>query len=183
MTLLLEGLGVEVDGTAILVGKTVLDALLDEGDDLRDVLRHARHRTGTFYSESGHIFEELSLPLSRERFRRDASLLRSYDDLVVDVRDVHDVDDVIPQDIPQDPPYNVELEVRTGVAQMSSVINRRTADVHRHALAGRINREEGHLAPRQRIVDVKLRRRLVARPAPAAEDGGGLFGEGGHGLS
>ena len=27
---------------------------------------------------------------------------------------------------------------------------------------------------------MELRRRLVAGPAPAAEDGGGLFGEGGH---
>ena len=63
------------------------------------------------------------------------------DDLVVDVGEIRDELNAVAA-VFQIAPHDVRRDRRTRVAQMQRVVNRRPADVHAHALAGRIDRLE-----------------------------------------
>ena len=65
----IESVRVEVDTSIDNVGVSVLDNLLDEGHDLRDVLRDPSNSIGFSNPEPLHIFEEFILPIRRERPR------------------------------------------------------------------------------------------------------------------
>ena len=61
--LAVESVGVEVDAPIDNVGVSVLDHPLDEGHDLRNVLRDPSDRIGFPYPKPLHIFEEFILPV------------------------------------------------------------------------------------------------------------------------
>mmetsp|Transcript_10080 Transcript_10080/g.40882 ORF Transcript_10080/g.40882 Transcript_10080/m.40882 type:complete len:728 (-) Transcript_10080:26-2209(-) len=148
--------GVVAVGT-VAVREAARDEALDEGHDLGDVLGHARQRRRPLDVERGHVAQEGRLPLARERFGRDAALATPLDDLVVDVRHVEDVGHVVARDRPQDAAHHVELHVGARVAHVGRVVHGRPADVHRDVPPGLVDRHEGHLGPRQRVVDVEAR--------------------------
>ena len=73
-------------------------------------------------------------------------------DLVVDIGDIARVGDVFgPVDVPQQPEQHVEHDDRPRIADVSTVIDRRAADIHPHI--GRIDGLEPLLAARQRVVE------------------------------
>ena len=116
-----------------------------EGLLLAEVLlpgREQRLEWGDEGVESSHGFR-----------RRDHGLgapqVRAHDDLVVDVGDVHDEADVVPEVVRHHAADDVEVDVVPRVAHVRAVVYRRAADVPSDAVA--VERHERHLRLGERI--------------------------------
>src|SRR5215203_4137109 len=89
-----EALDVEVVAVAELVGVTLGHQAPDLRDHRLDEVSRARVAIHARIAERGHVFQEPRLLLASELAGRGFELVRTADDLVVDVRDVLDVADV-----------------------------------------------------------------------------------------
>ena len=90
---------------------------------------------------------------------------RAFIDLVIHIRDVAGVDDILRAvDVPQQAEQHVEHDHRARIPDMGEIINRGAADIHAHA--GRIERSEGFLLPRQRVVEPQLSRHVPSPGQP-----------------
>ncbi len=129
-----------------------IDQLRHHVDDLRHVLGRPRLVITELDSErSAILLVGANEPLGERRHRL-AVLLRSPDDLVVDVGNVaHERDSVAMR--PQVSPQQVEHDQHAAVADMAIVVNGHTADVHPH-LPG-ADRLERFLAAGERVVKLQ----------------------------
>ena len=94
-----------------------------------------------------HVVVEPSGLTEREIEVVHASQPGGADDVIVDVGDVAYIAHLVAS-IDQPALQHVVGDIGRGVPEVGGVVGRDAADVHRHALAGRIDGEEGHLASR-----------------------------------
>ncbi len=125
---------VEVDVSARLIGKSLVDQALVHRDDLGDVLGGPRHRIDAIDPQGGEASKVVFGHLLGQLAHRRSSVLCGDDQLVVDVGDVHhprhiesEVAEVVLDRIEDDRPDHV--------ADVALRVNRRPADIHSH-LAG-----------------------------------------------
>ena len=135
------------------VGMLALEQRPDERDHLVDVLGGARQHVRPGHPERVGIGQEaLEVPV-RELVDPDAGRGGATDDLVVDVRDVHD-----PADGVAAPPEVTDEQVgeqeRAEVADVRGAVHRRAARVHADAVVAQ--RYQGPLLAGQRVVEPDL---------------------------
>ena len=141
-----------------LVSVARRDQPLDQRDDLRQVIRHARLDVGRLDAEHAQVLVERREIARRQHADLDAFGFRGIVDLVVDVRDVARVRQRVRT--AQQPLQHVEDDGRPRVADVRVVVDRRPADVHRHALRiGLYGRLERLARPRQRVMEKESHRR------------------------
>ena len=92
-------------------------------------------------AERRGVLEERGDVLVRVLAQRQAGLLRLDDGAVVDVREVHHVDDVVAHPVLERAPQHVDGDERPEVADVAARVDRQPAGVHPHLLA--VERREG----------------------------------------
>ena len=106
----------------------LLDEGLDEGDDVADVIRHARLDVGGQDADGAHLLLDQAGHARREGERLFTGGLRGRQDLVVHVGEVPDIVDVEASRA-KVPNENVEREVGARVPRVGPRVRRRAADV------------------------------------------------------
>ena len=140
----------EVDVPLGHVCHATVEQLLDEREDLRDDLGHARGHVGLDQAQRGGILlESPDVPLG-QRGRVLCRLPCRVDDLVVDVRVVPDVRDAVPA-VSEITHHDVEDGERPGVADVHPRVDGGTTHVQTHFTGA--ERLERLLATGQRVVD------------------------------
>ena len=146
------------------IGETLRDQPLDDAAHLVEMFGGARLGGRLKAAERRHI--GLKLCVGAFRDAADRLVQRKIGeipcgaivDLVINVRDVAGVGNVLRAiEMPQQAEQHVEDDDRARVADMGEVVDRRPADIHAHVRG--IERNEGFLLPRQRIVELELRHR------------------------
>ena len=116
-----------------------IDETLHELDHLGNLLRGARAHVRVIDAEGVHVVDEGLGIERRDLLGRLALLLRTLDDLVIDIGDVLDESDLVTA-ILQVLAHHVEDEEGTGVADVNVVVDRGATCIHRH-LARLVRRE------------------------------------------
>ena len=122
----------EIDRPVALVGVAVL---LERPDELRHrievlLVGRARPLFDVFEPQRARVFEKRVDPLIRVLAQRHAGLLRSGDRAIVDVREVHDVPDLVVFEVSQRAPQHVDGNERPEVADVAAAVHREPARVH-----------------------------------------------------
>ena len=126
-----------VNGVAFTIGMSLLQQIFDQLHHLRNVVGRGSDNVGSLDTELRTVFEKCS-GVRRSVTANVYSLLRGFpDDLVVDIGDVHDV-----QQLPfalQMTPQDIFKNERSEVTNVGKVVDGRSACVHtnRHAVDGR----------------------------------------------
>src|SRR6266550_2523438 len=154
------------------VGMLAREERLDQGDDIVDVCRRPGQDIGAGHPEGLRVDQEPLRPAVRELGGPDPGCGRALDDLVVDVRDVHDPRH--PQAAPTEvADEDVGVEEAPEVPDMHGSVDGRAAAVHPDV--ARLERLERPRLARQRVVEADHRLRTsvataraeIPRPAPS----------------
>ena len=126
-----QGAHFEINVAPGLIGVALVDDALDEGDDVRHMLRDFGMHVGLQHVQGLGVLEIGGDIFFGQRKGVDAFLIGPVDDLVVHVGEVLHVGHVIapPQEIAA---HRVEDHQGTGVAQMDEVVHRGAAAVDAH---------------------------------------------------
>ena len=125
-----------VNVTTRLVGEPTVDELGDQGDDLRNRLGRQRLDVRPLEPEVGGVVEVPARRLLGQVPARDPLLGSRGVDLVVDVRDVLDEGHVVTL-LDEPALHPEEDDVRTRVADVDPLVDRRAADIHADRPGGR----------------------------------------------
>ena len=144
------------------IGVAAVDQGLDHGDDLRDVGGGVRLDVLRGDPKPFHVLSVDGGEAVGDLGDRHAQRLRGGVDLVVHVGDVAGVEQprMAP---PQQSGQHVEDHRPAGVADVHVVVDRGSAQVHRHAV--RVERREGFQAAVQVVVQAQFHRRSLAKQA------------------
>ena len=137
-------LGVALDpeiDVAVLgnVGVAALDEVLHDVQNLLDMLGGAGLDGGLFAVETGGVLEVLGLEALGDLLHGGALFLSLFDELIVDVGDVGDVDDLVAA-VLEVAAQGIEDDERAGVADVDIVVDGGAADVDA-VLAGHLRHE------------------------------------------
>ena len=151
----------EVPASVLRLVSAVAGAeLLDERDHFRDVVSGVRDDFGALDAEGGHVLEEGVL----EAFAVGADIESEgggvADDLVVDVRDVHDVADGDPM-LPEGATEDVDVEEGAEVADVAEVVDGGAAGVHTQFAA--IGGSEGFDLPAEGVEELQFQMHAPVR--------------------
>jgi len=119
----------EVDLPVHRIRVTAVDETGDQGRNLRNVLAHLRHVIRPPHVQGAHVVQERIDVILRVREGGLSGLFRPSDDDLLDVGEVLDVRDAVSQEL-EIPARRVEIDVRSGVAEVAVIVRRRAADVH-----------------------------------------------------
>ncbi len=125
---------------------SLFDQRLDQGDHFRDVLCGVRLNVRRAYAKCAHVLMVDIREFFCDGINRLAGLLRSFDDLVLDVGDVGGVRYVWVKRT-QQARENIKDYGRPCVSYMGIVVNCRPADIHPHMI--RFNRRKDLFVPPQ----------------------------------
>mmetsp|Transcript_18714 Transcript_18714/g.37542 ORF Transcript_18714/g.37542 Transcript_18714/m.37542 type:complete len:249 (-) Transcript_18714:284-1030(-) len=146
----------KVHGAVGLVCETLVDDPLNIRRDLRHELANPGNDLGFLHPQQVHVLHELLLPVPCQLREGDVSLRRALDDLVVNVGDVHDEGQVVPEVALHDALDDVKAKVSTGVAHVAGVVHGGTAHVPADGVATVLHRQERHLGAGQGVKHVEL---------------------------
>src|SRR5213594_1826901 len=128
----------------------LLDQSLNLRDDVVDVVRRERIHVHRIAAERVHHLEVLAEVLIDDVPPLASGLLHLLDDPVLDVRDVLQVEQVVPF-VAEEARDDVECDVRLRMAHVGLVLRGESADEHRHAVC--MERNELLLLPGKRVED------------------------------
>ena len=110
------------------VGVAGVDQVLHDVEDLLDVLGGAGLDGGLFAVEAGGVLEVLGLKALGHFFHGSALFLALFDELVVDIRNVGNVEDLVAP-VLQVAAQGVKHDQRAGIADVDIVVNGGAADI------------------------------------------------------